>query len=328
MRTGRGSGGGAPAGRLRDLPGDGLPPAGSVRRLLAAAVVLCFFAAASWLPALASEQAARVAVLDLGRPPLEPPALRPAAPQGPVQAARDFFLALSAAVATTAENTRAAAEAGTGLPDASATPRGTERPVAPAPVAGGAADRGDRPPPALGEQAAAAFSLAYNYLDPGWQARMPFRTFVETWGADRRLDLLAALPAGHPPGAPRTGRAFVEVRSLVGLADGTAVVYAYGFFLAASGREGWRLLKGQLRREQFAPLTGIGVAETPEAVALAAARGRAAAGGRPAAPVGPVRVQPGADHTAEAKLTLGGRTYLIRLYRLVDGGWVALDTVD
>ncbi len=290
-------------------------------RLLAAAAALLVLAAASWLPALGSDLLTP-GQPDLGRPPLPPLTTRPLMPRGPVEAARDFFLALAGALAQ---------EPLPGPRGRATTPPAPSSPAAPAPPAEEAPD----PPPGGGSQRGAAtaleaedgFAAAYAYLDPAWRQRLSFATFVAGWRPFRHLDLLAAVAAGHPPFDPRSVRVFVEVRSLVPSGEGLAVAFSYGFYVAAPTAQGWRLTGGGLRPEGFGAFAaGAGSADDATAVALAAARARALAAGVVAAP-GPVTFQAATMPNVQlARVRLGTHAYTVMLYRLVDGGWVALET--
>jgi hypothetical protein len=272
------------------------------RRLWGAAATLALLAAASWLPAIAASRHHPPVGPDLARPAVPTPAQRPLRPANAADAVRDFFLALGTALA-----------AEPGVPPRPPSPAAT-----PAPSASAAA------PP--GEEAVARFAAAYSYLAPAWRDRLPFTDFAARWRPLRRLELLTALPAGHPPFDRRVARVFVEVRALIPAGEGVAVGFRYGFFTVEPGPEGWRLTGGGLHPEGF-DTAGPGAAPDPEVLALEAARSEATRRGF-GGTVGPVTLQPTAHgHQWLATVRVGTRAISVRLYRLVDGNWVALETV-
>lgn len=301
-------------------------------RLFSAAATLALFTLASWLPArwvargplvAASEHAARP--LDLARPAIVPPESRPLPAQGPVQAVRDFFLALGEATAFAASG-----------PDGTGTATPAGRPAAPPtpPAAASLGPGGQTGPSAtLSGQtrtsaggADAAFATPYSYLSPEWRTRLPFAAFITVWQGYRSLDLLAAIRAGHLAFDPRTARIFVETRGVVPLADGAAVVYSDGFYLAAPTHAGWLLSGGSLRREAFGTeRSSAAPGPSPAAAAVAAARAQARAAGIMGLP-GPVTLQAGqGPHLIRAQLRIGPDFYSVHLFHLVDGAWVVLD---
>jgi len=260
-------------------------------------------AAASWLPAHASGARAATAraaaphATDLAREALSPPAVRPVAPAGPVQAVSGFLWSLGSAVA---------GQTGPG-PTVGQTPATGASPTTGAP----------------GE----SFARAYAYLTPAGRAALPFAAFARQWAGVHSLDLLAALPAGPPEGEPRLERVFVEVRTL-GLACGepsrVCLSFAAGFYTTEPTSTGWRVRGGSLSPERFG-LDRPPVGATPEAVAAAAARALAARLGRPGAGATPqVQVSRGAGYQATAVVHLGAEHYDVRLYHLADGAWTVV----
>lgn len=266
------------------------------RTAAAAAGALLLLGAASWLPAHASGPAGGpTAAADLARPALPPPAARPFPAPGAVAAVSGFFWSLSAAVAGGRTAPRSASAAG-----AAAGPPATE-----------------------------ALAQAYAYLAPSWRAAEPFANFTRRWSGTRALDLLAALPAGPPPGDPRAERIFVEVRTLTEVGNGdarAALEFASGFYTAEPSPQGWLLRAGQLRPEAF----GLGLAaggEGPSAAAVAAARTLARSLGLPGArAAAQVHLTSGTPGRANAGVRLGADTFTVSLYQLVDGQWVVLRT--
>jgi hypothetical protein len=238
------------------------------------------------------------------------PAAWPVRPPGPAQAVSAFLWTLSVAVA----GAPAAAPAGEA---------GSSREPA---ADGDSPEVGQSPP--IADAVAQPFARAYAYLAPSWQAAQDFQTFLRHWSGVRRLDPLAVLPVGAPPGGdPRTVNVFAEVRLLLTpqAPDRPAVAFAEGIYTVVPAEGGWLLGSGALRTEDF----GLGPPDgpegpSPEAVAVAAARATARRLGRTASAATEVQTGRSADHQADVRVRLGDDLYLVRTYHLADGQWVAL----
>ena len=268
------------------------------QRVLWAIGTLAVMALASWLPAAAAEHPGEPVVPDLARPGLPLPATIPARPGTPVLAVRAFFWQIGLALA--------------------AEPGGVSAAATPAKGAG--------PPPAkpAPDAAHAGFARAYGLLAPDWSATMPFAKFTAAWARLRRLDLLAAIATGAPPGSPSAVRVFVEIRTLTtatAQCPESCLGFADGFYVAIPSPSGWHLAGGRLEAENLA-----GRPSPAPVQALAAARAYAAGRPQPPAANAPHGVQLGEahDHLLHAQVTLGGNRYSVRLFQLVDGSWVAL----
>lgn len=265
------------------------------RRALWAMGTLVVMAAASWLPVGAAEHPAP-AVPDLARPALLPPATIPAHPDTPVQTVSAFFWQIGLALHAEPDTATAG------------------------PAADGAEGSATAP-----DQAPAEFARAYALLAPGWRDRQPFARFGADWSVLRSLDLLAVVSAGSPPGSPNEARVFVEVRTLTragAQCAASCLGFASGVYTVAVSSGGWQLTAGSLEAEDLAarPAPAPAVAEAA-AQAWAAQRGRGPAPGARRA----VRLGTEEGHQVQAQVTLGTTTYIVHLYQLVDGSWVAVN---
>ncbi len=263
------------------------------RRALWALGTLVVMAAASWLPVGAAEHPPR-ATPDLARPALLPPATIPAHPSTPVQTLSAFFWQISLALH---------AEPNTAAPPHQGPEGSTTAP----------------------DQAPAEFARAYALLTPGWRDRQPFAQFGADWSALRSLDLLAVVSAGSPPGSPHEVRVFVEVRILTragAQCAASCLGFASGLYTVTAASGGWQLTTGSLEAEDLSARP----AAAP-AVAAAAAQAWATQRGRGPAPGAHRGARLGTEdgHQVQAQVTLGTTTYIVHLYQLVDGTWVAVN---
>lgn len=170
----------------------------------------------------------------------------------------------------------------------------------------------------------AAYTRAYAYLSPGWQARLPFAKFTAMQVGVLHTDLLLAVDAGPVPRSPREHRVFAEVRRIQLVGDHQAVTYWSAVYTAVAERDGWTLLGGELRSED---LVGLAYATRDVWKADPRAVARVAAGLQPDAPVR-VSLRTGAGPTATASLQPAATApvWVVHLVHRVDGVWQVLYT--